>query len=125
MYETTPLYEKARSLAWTWFLHTGHGAIVSAGGFAVFPDEHTGHLASFALLRSASYAGLTVNQALARRSPKRENETETVQRLVNRLGGFHGYEVLRNLDDQRLNALVRVIQRVEGWHAGQVIKIPR
>lgn len=52
-----------------------HGAIGSAGGFAVFPNETIGQQASIALLRTPSYAKLTVDQAIARRSPATENDT--------------------------------------------------
>jgi hypothetical protein len=101
-----------------------HGTIGEAGGFAVFPDEQTGQDASTALLQSPAYSDLTINQAIARRSPPGDNNTVAVQAAVNRIGRFSGGEIISDLTPDRLSRLTGAIQRVEGWWPGTVRQMP-
>jgi hypothetical protein len=99
-----------------------HGAIGSDGGMAVFPDEATGQAAAAALLKTETYSRLTIDQAIARRSPPNENETATVQRNVRRLGNFSGNEIVGQLTPVQSARLVRAIQMAEGWREGTVTR---
>jgi hypothetical protein len=101
-----------------------HGAIGDARGFAVFPDEATGQNASIALLRTGSYSNLTINQAIARRSPSNENDTRQVQKIVNQIGGFSGNEIVGKLTSQQMERLAQAIQRSEGWIPGTIRNVP-
>lgn len=101
-----------------------HGAIGEAGGFAVFPDEQTGQDASRTLLQSPTYSDLTVNQAIARRSPPGDNNTVAVQAAINKIGGFTGSEVIGSMTSDQLDRLTAAIQKVEGWWPGTVRTAP-
>lgn len=101
-----------------------HGAIGSAGGMAIFPDEATGEAAGAALLRTRTYSGLTIDQAIARRSPPNENDTPAVQRNVRRIGNFSGNEIVGQLGPAELARLIRAIQFAEGWREGTVTRTP-
>lgn len=102
----------------------GHGAIGNNHGFAVFPREATGRAASVALLKTATYSRLTVDEAIERRSPPDENDTQKVQENVRRIGRFSGEEIIDELDADELARLVYAIQRAEGWWEGVVIDTP-
>lgn len=95
-----------------------HGAIGSAGGFAVFPDEETGDAASAALLRTPTYSGLSVDDAIARRSPSNENDTSTLQNTIHNMSGLSGDEIVGELDDNEMSKLTDAIKRTEGWIPG-------
>jgi hypothetical protein len=95
-----------------------HGAIGSAGGFAVFPDEQTGDAASAALLRIPTYSGLSVDDAIARRSPSNENDTENLQNTIHNMSGLSGDEIVGELDDNQMSKLTDAIKRTEGWMPG-------
>lgn len=95
-----------------------HGAIGSAGGFAVFPDEETGDAASAALLRTPTYSGLSVDDAIARRSPSNENDTENLQNTIHNMSGLSGDEIVGELDDNQMSKLTDAIKRTEGWIPG-------
>jgi hypothetical protein len=94
------------------------GAIGSAGGFAVFPDEQTGDAASAALLRTPTYSGLSVDDAIARRSPSNENDTTTLQDTIHNMSGLSGDEIVGELDDNEMSKLTDAIKRTEGWIPG-------
>ncbi len=98
-----------------------HGAIGDNHGFAVFPDEATGDSASAALLKTDSYAKLTIDQAIARRSPPAENDTAQVQQNVRHLGNFTGNEVIGQLNDDQISRLVNAIKKTEGYIVGKVV----
>lgn len=99
-----------------------YGAIGKAGGFAVFPDEFAGQRASIALLRTSTYAKLTIDQAIARRSPSVENDTSHLQETIRRMGGFSGQEIVGQLDDNEISRLAEAIKRTEGWIPGNIIR---
>lgn len=94
------------------------GAIGAAGGFAVFPNEHTGQSALIALLRSPSYRNLTVSEALARFAPPQENDTASYQRFVQKITGINGQTRINTLRNPQMHALVTAIRRIEGWIPG-------
>lgn len=98
-----------------------HGAIGDAGGFAVFPNEKIGQDASVALLRTSNYINLTIDQAIARRSPSTENDTARLQALIRKIGGFSGKEIISSLNDTQMRNLAMSIQRTEGWIEGNII----
>lgn len=97
-----------------------YGAIGEAGGFAVFPDEETGQNASIALLRTSTYADLSVDQAIARRSPSSENDTEHLQGLIHKISGLSGEETVKDLTPSQMEAFVEAIKRTEGWIEGEI-----
>lgn len=97
-----------------------HGAIGQAGGFAVFPDEETGLRASEALLRGRRYSGLTIDEAVARRSPPNENDTSRTQVLIGQFSGLSGTLKINDLNAAELARLNRAIQRAEGFIPGKV-----
>jgi hypothetical protein len=99
-----------------------HGAIGKAGGFAVFPDETTGGQASIALLKTSTYANLTIDQAIDRRSPSSENDTSHLQETIRRMGGFTGQETIGLLDDIQISRLAEAIKRTEGWIPGSITR---
>lgn len=101
-----------------------HGAVGEAGGFAVFPDEATGDAASEALLRTSTYSGLTVDEAIARRSPSNENDTTHLQGMIQDISGLSGEEIVGKLNKEEMGRLVNAIKRTEGWIEGETSMTP-
>ncbi len=99
------------------------GAIGSAGGFAVFPDEQTGMQAIKKLLLTSSYIKLTVAGAIARWAPPSENNTAGYQRRVAQLTGLSINRKISELNDTELMSVVNAIRSVEGWKPGHVTQI--
>ena len=96
------------------------GAVGKSGRWAVFPDYETGQAASIALLKSPKYSNLTVDEAIARRSPPNENNTASLQAKIRKLGNFTGQEKIRDLSAAQLKTLADAIQRTEGWKPGSI-----
>ena len=74
-----------------------HGAIGTAGGFAVFPDYQTGRAALSALLHGPSYSNLSIYSAVARYAPPQDNDTESYRRLITRITGLDIQRKLTNI----------------------------
>jgi hypothetical protein len=99
-----------------------HGAIgADASGFAVFPDASTGYDADAALLRGPSYSSLTINRAIAVRSPPNENDTATLQREITREAGLSGMRIVGSLNDVEFFRLLGAIHQHEGHEEGTVV----
>lgn len=101
-----------------------HDAIGEAGGFAVFLNEESGREASKELLKTSSYSKLTIDEAIARRSPSSENNTRKLQQDIRKIGGFSGQEIVGLLGEAEINRLLNAIRRTEGWIEGEIIKTP-
>ena len=99
------------------------GAIGTAGGFAIFPDEKTGATAIENRLRSDNYHNLTVSAAIAQYAPDCENDTRRYQSFVRRETGVSDTTRIRNLTDEQFAKLVRAIRTMEGWKPGTEIII--
>ncbi len=96
------------------------GAIGEAGGFAVFPNQEAGQAAQEALLRSPAYAHLSVNDAIAKRSPPSENNTQSLKNTIKRLSGLNGDERIGSLTSDQMRHFTAAIQRTEGWREGTI-----
>ena len=94
------------------------GAIGTAGGFAVFPDEATGMYAIEALLRSDSYNKLTVAGAISRYAPPSENNTSAYHRQIERLTGLSINKLMSDLTPYELTRVATAIRQIEGWTPG-------
>ncbi len=97
------------------------GAIGRNGRWAVFPDYETGQAASIALLKSKKYINLTIDEAIARRTPPNENNTPGAQATVRKYSGFTGQEKISDLSEGQMRRLVAAIQKQEGWKSGSVV----
>lgn len=69
---------------------TAHGAVGNDDGYAIFPDDDTGKKALYALLKTPGYANLTVDQAVAKWAPPKENNTGAYQASVRKMTGLSG-----------------------------------
>lgn len=94
------------------------GAVGSAGGFAVFPDEQTGMNAIGALLRSDKYISLTIADAIAKYAPPHENDTQGYKQHLQKMTGLSTDSKICDLTDEQIQKVVRAISIIEGWKAG-------
>ena len=100
-----------------------NGAIGTAGGFAVFPDEQTGMRAICALLKSDGYRNLTISQAIFKYAPPHENNTENYKATLRRLTGLQITTKLRDLTDEQISRVAAAIKIIEGWRIGKETQI--
>lgn len=99
------------------------GAIGSAGGFAVFPDEQTGATAVKQLLKTKNYANKTIAGAISRYAPPSENNTAAYNQSIKKLTGLDINRSMVSLSDHELDLVVQAIQQIEGWKPGKIEKI--
>jgi len=98
----------------------GNGAIGSDGRFAIFPDEATGMDALIALLRTGTYQALTVEGAMVRYAPPRENDTSGYISFIQRQTGLDPKLKMSSLTDAQLRAVAGAIRTFEGWILGDI-----
>ena len=103
---------------------TKYGAIGSAGGFAVFPDEETGMRAIVSLLRSKYYNNLSVKDAIHKWAPSSDNNNpESYARHVSQLTGIDAQRTINSLNDHEIQNVANAIRKIEGWKPGKTQKI--
>ena len=100
-----------------------HGAIGTAGGFAVFPDENTGAAAITALLQTDKYNRLTVGGVINKYAPPSQNNTAGYQKKVEQRTGIPLSTPMTQLNNEQLQRIVNVIRQVEGWKVGSEARI--
>ena len=99
-----------------------HGAIGSAGGMAVFPDESTGRQALIALLKTADYQKLSVSD-LPEKYDK-HNATE-YRRMLLSISKLDPNKLIKHLSIEEFERLRTAIERIEGWKEGHEDFIPK
>lgn len=95
-----------------------HGAIGTAGGFAVFPTVEVGKLAIAALLQGPRYSPLSIINAIAIYAPPSENDTKNYERLIARLTGLDVTRRISELNANELALVISAIQAIEGFKIG-------
>ena len=94
------------------------GAVGTANGFAIFPNEETGMRAIKTLLLSDAYRNLTIAKAIHKYAPPHENNTANYINSLCGLVGVSRYAKIYELNDEQLNCVVTTIRRLEGWIIG-------
>lgn len=98
------------------------GACGAAGGFAVFPSEEQGMKALKALLRTDSYARLTIGAAIYKYAPPSDhNNTVSYQRKLSRMTGLSLSRKVGQLSDSELDKVANAIKIIEGWKTGKEV----
>lgn len=88
-------------------------------GFAIFPNETTGWQALKRLLRGSTYKGKTIIQAMHTYAPWADNNNpDRYAKHIQSITGLDVNRVVGTLNDTELNAMMKAIQRVEGWTEG-------
>lgn len=100
-----------------------HGAIGTAGRFAVFPTVEVGRSAITTLLQGPRYAPLSIANAISRYAPPTENDTKNYERLIAKLTGLDITRKLAELNPEELAAVVSAIQTIEGYKIGTEIAV--
>ncbi|MCL2749247.1 MAG: hypothetical protein FWE50_04215 [Alphaproteobacteria bacterium] len=98
-------------------------AIGIAGGFAVFPDYETGFAALVALLCTATYQQMTVEQAINRYAPPVENNTSAYVVAVEKQIGIPRTTPMSQLSENNLRDFAKAIERHEGYKEGIIQRI--
>lgn len=96
-----------------------NGSIGDDGSFAIFPNRASGLRAIETLLRGPSYRDLTVAKGIERYAPRSENDTDAYIDFVTSRTGLKRNDVLGALPVADLRKLVKAIEMMEGWHAGE------
>lgn len=103
---------------------TKYGAIGSAGGFAVFPDEATGMQAIVSLLRSKGYNNLSIKDAIHKWAPSSDNNNPaSYAKHVSQMTNLAPERKISSLNDQEIQNVARAIRKIEGWKPGQTQRI--
>ena len=98
---------------------TRAGGIGKSGRFGVFPDEQTGMDAIVKLLKTDTYQNKTLAGAINAWAPPHENNTASYQQQVSHATGVQLNTPMRNLNDNQLREIAKIIRRIEGWRPGQ------
>ena len=99
------------------------GAIGHYGDFAIFPNEATGAAALDALLNSSDYQTGTINDAIAKFAPPKENNTPAYQAFVSGRLRVPGTTPMSNLNAGQMRALADAIRAYEGWRVGNRVHL--
>ena len=99
------------------------GAIGSAGGFAVFPDEQTGMDALYALLKTPKYANSSIRDAMKRYAPTQDgNNPKSYAAKIAARAGVPVDTKLNQLTAAQLDIVASTIRDIEGWVPGNIKK---
>ncbi|MBK7907333.1 MAG: hypothetical protein IPJ78_12360 [Gemmatimonadetes bacterium] len=100
-------------------------AVGRVGGFAVFNTVAEGNEAHWRNLMGPDYQPLTLQQMVHRYAPASDGNDEAAYlRVLTDATGLPANTVLSTLTETTMSALIRAMQRHEGWRAGTVYIVP-
>jgi len=90
-----------------------NGQIGSAGGFAVFPDAETGHVALLDSLKNA-HGNKDLSQMIGVFAPKFENNTARYLRFLRKRSGVKDNKKIKDFTSSEFELLWQAIESMEG-----------
>lgn len=101
-----------------------NGQIGTAGGFAVFPDQESGHRALLDLLKT-KYWNQSLNQLIRAYAPPKENKTAKYLRFLKKQTGVSDNRKISKFTPEQFEKLWRAIETMEGKpQAGTITELP-
>lgn len=101
-------------------LRSSPDQICKANKFAVFASEEDGIKAMKNLLRSDKYCNLSLHAAVYKYAPPHENNTKKYQSDLKKYTGLDTNRKIRDLTDEELDLVAKVIKQLEGWRPGKL-----
>jgi hypothetical protein len=100
-----------------------HGAIGSAGGRAVFPDEETGIAAMDSVLRTSTYSQMSIDDAIAHwANDSPADQIAAYQAAARRATGMSGDTKVGDLSSDQFASLTNAMRRQEAAITGTVTR---
>lgn len=96
-----------------------NGMIGRAGGFAVFPDYRSGHLALLDLLVN-EYGNFDLVQLMEKFAPPHENKTKKYIKFIAKQTGVKESVKIQNYSKSEFAKLWVAIEKFEGWKIGTI-----
>lgn len=96
-----------------------NGMIGKAGGFAVFPDYSSGHLALLDLLIN-EYGNFDLVQLMEKFAPPHENKTKKYVKFITKQTGVKESVKIQNYSKSEFKKLWVAIEKFEGWTVGTI-----
>lgn len=90
-----------------------------AGGFAVFPDYQTGHIAMLDLLIN-EYGDFDLVKLMGKFAPPKENNTKRYIKFIKRLTGVKENIKIKEYSKTNFSKLWMAIEKFEGWKVGRI-----
>lgn len=103
-----------------------NGAIGKAGGFAVFPDYETGHVALLDSLKN-SHGNKDIPALMNVYAPPKDNNTKKYIKFIRKKTGINGNKKIRDFTSLEFENLWKAIEKMEGWgkdKEGKIIELP-
>ncbi|HEY5234248.1 MAG TPA: DUF3892 domain-containing protein [Verrucomicrobiae bacterium] len=97
-----------------------HGSIGDDGTFAIFPDEATGRSAESALLAGPKYSVMSIADAVAKLTPKTENNTAKYIAMLKKMTGLDVTRKISDLKPAEIGSVLDAIKQLEGWNEDTV-----
>jgi hypothetical protein len=120
---------------WTWRNHNpgnvwagkiskNHNQIGKTHGFAIFPDDESGHESLLETLRK-TYGNSSIHEMIYSYAPPKENPTKKYEKLLREKTGIHDDTPIKKFTSAQFEKLWKTIQQMEGYKAGEIVEIYR
>src|SRR3990167_8717616 len=118
---------------WTWRNHNPgnvwagpiskkHNQIGKTHGFAIFPDDESGHESLLDTLIK-TYGDSSIHEMIYSYAPPKENPTKKYEKLLREKTGIYDDTLIKDFTDTQFDKLWKAIQQMEGYKVGDIIEI--
>ena len=109
---------------WAGPISKKHNQIGKTHGFAIFPDDESGHESLLDTLIT-TYGDSSIHEMIYNYAPPKENPTKKYEKLLREKTGIHDDTPIKKFTDTQFENLWKTIQQMEGYKVGEIIEIYR
>lgn len=120
---------------WTWRNHNPgnvwagsiskkHNQIGKTHGFAIFPNDESGHESLLDTLIT-TYGDSSIHEMIYKYAPPKENPTKKYEKFLREKTGIYDDTPIKKFTNIQFETLWKAIQHMEGYKAGKIIEVYR
>ncbi|HEU5280763.1 MAG TPA: hypothetical protein VFU82_02130 [Gammaproteobacteria bacterium] len=109
---------------WSGLISKKHNEIGKTHGFAIFPDDESGHQSLLETLRK-TYGEASIHEMIYSYAPPKENPTKKYEQLLREKTGINDNTPIKKFTKTQFENLWKTIQLMEGYKAGEIVEVYR
>lgn len=109
---------------WAGAISKKHHQIGKVNGFAIFPDDESGHESLLDTL-IATYGNSTIHEMIYSYAPPKENPTKKYEKFLREKTGIYDDTLIKMFTKNQFEKFWKAIQQMEGYKSGVVVEVYR
>lgn len=107
---------------WSGSISKKHSQIGTTHGFAIFPDDESGHESLLDTLIT-TYGDSSIHEMIYSYAPPKDNPTKKYEKFLQEETGIYDGKLIKEFTETQFENFWRAIEQMEGYEAGQITEV--